>query len=107
MAKVFGVHTVELLPGVKEEDFEKFMIEEGCPVWSEGVELYLLKGDKGERVGKYVILFVIDSVEVRNRVFGPPGGPSPGLPEAVKAAVAKYRTFATSSGWADYVVVGE
>ena len=28
MAKVFGMHMVALKPGVKAEDFEKFVIEE-------------------------------------------------------------------------------
>ena len=62
---------------------------------------------KGERVGKYVLLFVIDSVEARNQIYGPPGGPSPESSEAVKAMRAKAGTFATSGGFTDYVVVGE
>ncbi len=107
MAKVFGIHPMEPLPGVKAEDFERFVIEEVLPVLAEGAETYLLKGDKGERVGKYVFLFAFDSVEARNQIWGPPGGPAREWSEADRELWAKYGTLATVSSWADYVVVGE
>ena len=107
MSKVFGIHTVELEPGVKAEDFERFVIEEAYPaVTFEGVEWYLAKGDKGERVGEYVAVYVFDSVEARDRFAGTPGSPRPEFSEEVKQVVAKYRTFCTWS-FTDYVVVGK
>jgi len=32
MSKVFGMHMIALRPGVKAEDFEKFVIEEAYPL---------------------------------------------------------------------------
>ena len=32
VAKVFGIHIIELLPGVKAKDFEEFVIEEMYPL---------------------------------------------------------------------------
>jgi hypothetical protein len=115
MAKVFGIHAFEPLPGVLEEEFEKFILEQARPALTGGsmdVEMYLLKGDKGERVGKYLVLLAMDSVETRNRIYGPPGGPPPERSEAQRKAneaiVAKYRTLGTTSWpFTDYVVVGE
>ena len=107
MAKVFGIHIVELRPGVKAKDFEEFMIEEGYSLTLDGVEMYLAKGDKGKREGKYVVVLAMDSVEARNRIWGPPGGQGPGLSEEHKEFMAKFGTLATISSWCDYVVVGK
>jgi hypothetical protein len=82
------------------------VIEEAYPIDFEGTEVYLVKGDKGERVGEYVAVYVFDSVEARDRLFGPPGGTAPGLSEEMKKAAAKLGTFVKSS-FTDYVVVGK
>ena len=68
MTRVFGMHEIELNPGVNEEDFENFVLNEmsagpAYPGWS----MRLLKGDQGARKGKYLILFDIESVEARDR----------------------------------------
>ena len=48
MAKLFGMHTIELHPGVKPEDFERFVVEEVNPgPHLPGVVSHLLKGDRG------------------------------------------------------------
>jgi len=74
MAKAFGIHPIEMHPGVKGEDFERFFREQAAsapmfPGWS----WRLLKGDKGERAGQYMVLFEMESVEARDR-FAPPSG---------------------------------
>jgi len=71
MTRVFGMHEIELHPGVKEEDFENFFRKEMAtgpifPGWSTS----LLKGDRGVREGKYLVLFEIESAEARDR-FAP------------------------------------
>jgi hypothetical protein len=71
MSKLFGIHTIALRPGVKAEDFEKFVKEElplaaGYPSW----KYHVLKGERGDREGKYLVLIEIESVEERNR-FSP------------------------------------
>ncbi len=71
MTRVFGLHEIELNPGVKEEDFENFFLTEmaTAPIFP-GFSLRLLKGDRGARDGKYLVLIEIESVEARDR-FAP------------------------------------
>ena len=71
MTRVFGMHEIELHPGVKEEDFENFVLNEMStgPIYP-GWSMRLLKGDRGARKGKYLMLVDIESVEARDR-FSP------------------------------------
>ena len=71
MARVFGLHEIELHPGVQEEDFEDFFAKEMAtgPIFP-GWRIRLLKGDRGVREGKYLVLFEIESAEARDR-FAP------------------------------------
>ena len=71
MTRVFGMHEIELNPGVNEEDFENFFLNEvaKAPLYP-GWRVRLLKGDRGARKGKYLMLVDIDSVEARDR-FAP------------------------------------
>ena len=72
MAKVFSFTPLELRPGVGEKEFFKFFIEQYAALGAKlGWKGYALKGDKGERVGKYAVIWEIPSVEQRNR-FTPP-----------------------------------
>jgi len=68
MGKVYGVHEIELHPGVSEESFVQFFNQELAKAYTEiGWKLMLLKGDRGQRVGKYAVLFEIESREARDR----------------------------------------
>lgn len=113
MAKVFGMHLITLHPGVKAEDFEKFVMEEVYSVASfEGFNYYLLKGDRGDREGKYLWMIEVESVEVRNRIFPSPGGMSKEAQqffETHAAVFEKWANFATPMDdiSTDYVVVGK
>jgi hypothetical protein len=113
MSKVFGMHMVALKPGVKTEDFEKFVKEEVYPLPSlEGMELYLLKGDRGDREGKYLVMLELESVEVRDRHFPSPGEASKEAQQVLESwagAMEKWDTFATPMSviLTDYVVVGK
>ena len=113
MAKVFGMHMVALKPGVKAEDFEKFVKEEVYPTLElEGVESYLLKGDRGDREGKYLWVMEVESVEARDRLFPSPGESSEEVRqffESYAAVSDKWGTFATPVDviYTDYVVVGK
>ena len=113
MAKVFGMHMIELHPGVKAEDFEKFIVDEVYPATTfDGWNYYLLKGDRGERAGKYLMMVEIDSIEARDRIYPSPNEASE---EAMKfhqaqaAALEKWATLATpmNADSTDYVVVGK
>lgn len=74
MGKIYGLHSLELRPGVTGEDFERFLasnVEQlpRLPGW----RIALLKGERGEKVGQYLALVEVDSIEARNRV-SPAGG---------------------------------
>ncbi len=70
MPKLYSVHPVELRPGVKAEDFENY-VKEGWPSYTPypGWKAHILKGDRGDRDGKYTVLLEIESIEARNRIF--------------------------------------
>src|SRR5215510_718496 len=115
MAKLFGMHEIELRPGVKGEDFEKFLIEEVklLPIF-EGWKTYLLKADRGERNGKYLLLLEIESVEARDRYVPSVNQLSEEAEQILKSQTAmfeKWGTLATVIGqdtiFTDYIVVGE
>ncbi|HUT20451.1 MAG TPA: hypothetical protein VM366_14945 [Anaerolineae bacterium] len=114
MAKVFGMHMIALKPGVKAEDFEKFVVEEVYPVYEAlpYVDTYLLKGDRGDREGKYLAMFEFASVEARDQAFPSTGEMSEEMlkfVEALAALAEKWETFATPVDVisTDYVVVGK
>jgi hypothetical protein len=68
MGKVYGIHEIELNPGVDEKSFIQFFNHELAPFYGgSGWKLLLLKGDRGQREGKYGVLFEIVSREERDR----------------------------------------
>lgn len=119
MAKVFGMHMIGLRPGVKGEDFEKFFREKVLPVpIFSGWKWYLLKGDRGDREGKYVVMVEIESVEARNRYAPTPDGSTDEAKkfmedhkEAFASMLTEWEKLASGIGaptiYTDYVVVGE
>ena len=117
MAKVLGLHMFALKPGVKAEDFENFVKGELSHIsWFEGWKSYVLKGLRGDREGRYLWVFEIESVEALNR-FSPGVGPDGFTEEAQQFMEAhaeewepltkKWDSLATSTGeiFTDYLVV--
>jgi hypothetical protein len=114
MAKVYGLHTIQLKPGVDAAEFERFCIEEALPAYNRipGNVSHLIKGDRGEQVGQYLVLHEVESVERRDALF--PGGE---LSEEVQRLIAetaavweKLDTFVVASSqphFTDYVEVGK
>jgi hypothetical protein len=118
MTRVFGLHEIELHPGVKEEDFENFVLNEmsTAPMYP-GWSMRLLKGERGERKGKYLLLIDIESLEARDR-FAP--APDKGSEETaqfdqehkdeVEPLFQKWNTFSPTqigqnSNYTDYLVL--
>ena len=69
MAKVLGVHEIELGADKDPAEFERLasaVLAEAAP---EGLNFRVFKADRGPRNGRYMILIEIDSVEVRDRIF--------------------------------------
>jgi hypothetical protein len=118
MAKVFGMHMIGLRPGVSGEDFEQFFREKVAPLPQfNGQKMYLLKGDRGDRDGKYLVMFE-GSLDLRNKMSPTPDQPSEELQQFFEAhkdvfdpMFAEWEKLASGIGaptiYTDYVVVGE
>ena len=70
MATVYGLHEIELRTEVDPEEYEQYFADEvaGLPLMP-GWRAYLLRGDRGPRNGKYLLVFEVDSPEDRDRFF--------------------------------------
>lgn len=110
MAKVFGITPLELRPGVKGEDFVKFWLEEYAPMGQKlGWTSRVLKADRGERVGKYAILWECPTVESRDRIMLSDGLTAEGkrlLEPDFQPLNEKLDTFVTGWPYTDYVELG-
>ena len=114
MAKVYGLHEVELVPGADPKEFEQLASELAKGHGYQGWKMYLLKGERGERNGKYLIMLEIESLEARNRY-----APSPDVPGSAEAEELdrrnatlweRLRELASTGGadvFTDYVVVAQ
>ncbi len=110
MSKVFGVREIELQPGVEPHEFERFFAEEiaslpEVPGWKSR----LLRGDRGARAGKFLILFEVDSVEARDRFHPGPNEASEEwrqyLEQHPEVAAAWHKCMSEADIWTDYVTV--
>jgi len=78
MARIFGVHGYVLKRGVKEEDLERAFRqaeERGLLSLPGLVERHFLKGVKGKRKGRYASIWVFESREAWEKLWGPPERP--------------------------------
>jgi hypothetical protein len=113
MARLFGIHMIGLRAGVTPEDFETFIVEEVYPTLQlPGLQSYLLKGERGDREGKYLWIFEFDSVERRDHYVPSPEELSEEFHrylESTRAVWDKWATLASFPGaptiYTDYVVV--
>jgi hypothetical protein len=112
MAKIFGIHEIELLPDADAAAFERFVLKE-LPKPFPGWTLHLAKGDRGSRSGRYAVIFELDTTS-RAR-YSPSenqlNDEGKRLADAVAAQTAKMATFTTTvmgtnSVFTDYVVAG-
>ncbi|MEL6256087.1 MAG: hypothetical protein AAFR87_29045 [Bacteroidota bacterium] len=68
---VVSIHQLEVAEG-NQEAFEKLVTESIHPLWQkevEGMYVYILKGDRGARKGKYIQMLMFDSMERRDAYF--------------------------------------
>jgi hypothetical protein len=117
MAKVLGIHEIELLPGVSEADFERLVLDEFRPGVSgfQGWTVHLGKADRGERDGKYAIIIEIESQAARDRYSPSTNEMSEEGQRALERLSelsAKWATFSpTAPGqntvFTDYILIGE
>lgn len=106
------IEPVTLRPGVSEADFERFVTEQYYAMTRlSGEAGYLLKGDRGDRAGKYMLLIAYDKVEVRNRRSTSGGELSREMREwavssLVQTTVAQWDSLAHTGLYTSYVVSG-
>ncbi len=69
MAKVYSVHLISLRLGVDPKEFERLVIE-GLPNAPQfpGWKTRVLKGESGDRPGKYAVLLEVDDLETLYRL---------------------------------------
>ena|SRR5690349_8106405 len=116
MSKVYGIHELELNPGVTGEEFEQFIAGEGAVLFPSGPgKGTLVKGDRGARAGKYAILLEYSSVDERNQAFPQQDEAveviEQRVPDDVRRALEQFARLASGLGhpssYTDYVAVGE
>ena len=69
MAHVLGVHEIELWPGADPAEFERVAADVVSLPMFEGWTTRLLKGERGVRAGKYLLVFEIVDPEARDRYY--------------------------------------
>jgi len=70
MSKIYSIHTLELRDGVTPAEFEAFVHDElpAVVAWT-GWTFSLLKGNRGERTGKYLLLAEVCDIRTRDKYF--------------------------------------
>ncbi len=122
VAKIYGMHPIRLHPGVDGAEFERFFTEEFARVVAAesgaetaGWKAHLLKGDKGDRVGQYMLMVEIESEEARGDAHDQTSeeiaAEEANASEEWRSVMAKWRTFTPNwlgenTVYTDYVVVG-
>jgi hypothetical protein len=61
MARLFGMHVLELKPGVSAQEFERFLKDEWRPFTLAGVKNNVVKADRGSDLGRYLFVLETDS----------------------------------------------
>ena len=111
MGELLGIHYLDVKPR-KSADLEKFVVEKFNPsVYNviPGLNIYFLKGDRGEMEGKYIMMYVFDSYERRNAYVPEPGKPTEEFKEYIEPVLEyfdKLQEFLNEDvSYTDYVVV--
>jgi hypothetical protein len=114
MAKVYSIHYFELKPDVSAETLEQFLAANPFPTLP-GWTSYYLKGERGERGGKYALVHEFESAEIRDHYFPKEDGePHPEFQELLnspkmqyfRANLTKYATSLMYAIYTDYRVIG-
>jgi hypothetical protein len=112
---VISVREFDLRSGVKPEEFESYVCLELTRALSQsktGTRFRILKGDRGDRKGGYLLIWEFESVAARNEFFPKEGGgASPASQQAwkrIKLAMEKFSIYVKEKrSYTDYVTVAE
>jgi len=111
---ILAFREIEIKSG-QEKFFEAFVTDELHPMTQQhidGMYSYVLKGDRGVRKGKYLLVYCFKSYEVRNRYFPKEGeDESEAYAEAVKdlsglnAQLQAFMIEGSDDNYTDYLIV--
>ena len=112
---VLSVREFELRSGVKPEEFENYARQELTRALSQaktGAHFRILKGDRGDRKGGYLLIWEFESVAARNEFFPKEGGgASPACQQSwkrIKLALEKFSMYVKEKhSYTDYVTVAD
>jgi len=113
--KVFGIHYYTLKQGVAPSAFEKFIADEWEPVVGElfpGIKMMIMKGERGSKIGHYIMVYDITSLYVRN-FYWPSAGESTDVANAIDEKCGdqcsqlwtRFDEMAERTEWTDYVAL--
>ena len=109
--RVVALREATLKSGVRGADFERYFADSVAgPVNRHipGVRAYLMKGERGARLGGYVIVYEFDSVERRNEYAPKPDSMSARLRQLARALPARgmedLTKYVDIAAYTDYVI---
>jgi hypothetical protein len=108
-ARVFAIREVTLKAGVTAQEFERYFANEYArprESAAPGLQMYLLKGDRGQARGQYLMVWEFESLTRRNEYFpSEDGAVSERLQELLRP-VAPHRLgdYIDIRSYTDYVV---
>jgi hypothetical protein len=115
MSKVYSIHLIALKAGVSWAEFERFYRDEFSGITPpRGMAIRLLKGDRGDRAGRYAMMFEFESESRRTELYPEAGPAAKQLSEefmqfmgAVAPSMQRWDQFATPLDviYTDYVEV--
>lgn len=106
MAKVISIRVLEPAPGATLADYQAFLQELSERVFkADGWKGYFVRGDRGERSGKFAMVQEFASVEARNRYFPVADAEQP--PEATAKLMNDFWPDDLSERWQALVAPGD
>lgn len=96
---------------VQTEEFERFVLDEYIPAFEKhfaGIEMILVKGERGENINRYRIMLIMDSVDERNDWWPAEGETSEknaAASEKMKDLSDRMRTMVASGTFTDWVIL--
>jgi hypothetical protein len=92
LEEVLVVNVPDLKPDADTKAFEQYVLTQVAPAWKKnapGMDLHLVRADRGSRKGQYMLAWTTDTLE-RRKGYAAASGGSPFTPE-LRAKVGNFR----------------
>jgi hypothetical protein len=110
--RVIALREITLKSGANTQEFERYFSDVYARTMAEripGVQIYLLRGERGERKDKYLMVWEFDSLARRNEYFPQPGAASERWTQLAQNLPQfefdKYLESAAEDRYTDYLVL--